>query len=527
MRKYKCGGYLRISKEDLIKLLDTSSSIESQKMIIDSFCKFQQLEIVDYYIDDGFSGGNFDRPGFQKMLEDIKNRKINCVITKDLSRLGRELYQTGSYIEDYFNEQGVRYIAINDSYDSLNGDSMISMKLTFNDYTLRDTSKKVKSAFTARQKNGDYIGSIPRYGYIKDPSDHHKLIVDPVASLVIKRIFEMALNGNSCYYIAKTLTDEKIPIPIVYKKEGRGALVKDNDGYGIWRQQTIRDILKSEMYIGNMVQNTFNKIRYNSKKLRAVDKEDYIIVPNTHEAIISKEVFDKVNNILNAGEKVVTKDKDRYLFSGLLRCKECGHLISILERKNKSNNSHYTQCCYYSKKGKYGVCNIHRVNYNLLEEDLVNVIGEICKSFEYEYDNKTLTEEANEILNEELNSLQNKIDILTKDITKFNNTIEQLYLDKVEGKLPDGTFSNLLNNYNRELKISTQNKEELEIKKLEISSKTQNLNYDSCAKVVKKFLQAKNITRSLIVELIDKVEIDNDKKIKVFFKFNELSCYVR
>ena len=138
MRKYKCGDYLRLSKEDLLKK-DESTSIESQRMIIESFCKYHNLELVSEYVDDGFSGGNFERPGFKKMIEDIESGKIDCILTKDFSRLGRELYQTGSFIEEYFNEKGIRYISINDGYDSLNGDSTISMKLTFNDFTLRDT----------------------------------------------------------------------------------------------------------------------------------------------------------------------------------------------------------------------------------------------------------------------------------------------------------------------------------------------------------------------------------------------------
>lgn len=526
MRKYKCGDYLRLSKEDDLKK-DESSSIESQRMIIESFCKFGKLDLVEEYVDDGYSGGNFDRPAFKRMLDDIDSGKINCVITKDLSRLGRELYGTGSFIEEYFLEKNVRYIAINDGYDSLNGDSMISMKLTFNDYILRDTSKKVKSAFTARQKNGDYIGSIPKYGYLKDPSDHHKLVVDPVASVIVKRIYNMALAGNTCYTIATTLTDEKIPIPIVYKKESRGATVTDNDGYGIWRSQTIRDILTSEMYIGNMVQNTYNKIRYNSKKLRAVNKEDYIIVPDTHEAIISKEVFDKVQTLLKVNSKLVAKSKKEYLFSGLLKCKECGHSISILERKNKKSDSHYTQCNQYSKKGKYGICNIHRVNYNLLEEDLINIITNICNFFIKEYDSKSLIEEANLILSEELNSLQKETDIFIRDINKYNTAIEELYLDKVNGKLPENIFRNLLDSYNDKLNNAIKLKSELDNKKILITSKLQTLDYDSCAFIVKKFLAQKKPSKSMIAELIDRIEIDNDKKIYVFFKFQELASFVR
>ncbi len=528
MKEYRCGSYERLSKEDLKKFrTDESMSIEGQRLIINSYCQYNKLKIVEDYVDDGYSGGNYDRPSFKKMIQDIELGKINCVITKDLSRLGRELYKTGEFIEDYFIDKKVRYIAINDNYDSLKGDDgSISMKLTFNDYTLRDTSRKVKSSLDAKRKAGQYIGSFAKYGYQKDPNDKHHLIIDSVASIVVKRIFDMALNGNSPYYIADTLTKEKVPIPIVYKKETRGLLVTENDGYGIWKPQTIRDILTSEMYLGNMVQNTYEKIRYNSKKLRKVEHEDYIIVENTHEPIIDEDTFKKVNELLISKKKIPSKKTNKYLFSGLLFCKECGHRISILEKKNKGNNSHYTQCCLYSKKGKYGICNIHRVNYNLLEEDLVNVITNVCKSFVNEYDNNLLTKEANLILDDELLKLQKDANNITKEINKYNNAIESLYLDKVENKIDISIFDNLLAKYKDELSRAKENLERLDNQKKDLVSAIDKIDYEKCEKIVKSFLQEKKLNYKLISRLVKKVEIDNDKKVKIYFNFPELSCYV-
>lgn len=529
MRQTKGGTYERLSKEDLTRLkTDESMSITGQRMINNSFCKFNNIDIVKDYVDDGYSGSNFDRPGFKEMIEDIENGLINCVITKDLSRLGRELYQTGRYIEDYFIDKGIRYIAINDGYDSWNNDNNdISMKLTFNDYSLRDTSKKVRTALTVRKQNGLYIGSFAKYGYKKDPADHHHLIIDTSVSEVVKRIYNMALQGNSCYKIAQALTDDKIPIPIVHKKEPRSIYVTENNGYGIWKPQTIKSILTSEMYIGNMVQNTYKKVRYNSKKLKKLDKEEYIVVENTHEPIIEKDIFEKVNLIIKSKYRISEKNKDRYLFSGLLFCKECGHKISILEKKNKGNNSHYTQCTQYSKKGRYGICNIHRVNYNLLEEDLISVIKDTCSSFLEEYDNKSLTEEANAILREEQIELQKSIDAILKDISKYNSAIEQLYIDKVEQNISLDLYSNLMEKYTMELKNATKNKEDLEEKKVRLLSKIESLDYDRCAKIVDRFLKTKNITNALISEIVEKVEIDNNKQIQLYFNFSELTSYTR
>ena len=498
MRKYKCGRYLRLSKEDELKK-DESSSIASQRMIIESFAKFQGLEIIKEYTDDGFSGGNFDRPGFKEMIKDIEDGVINCVITKDLSRLGRELYQTGRYIEEYFIDNNIRYIAINDGYDSLLGDNI-----------------------------GEYIGTYPKYGYLKDPANHHKLIIDPVASLVVKRMFEMARQGNSCYKIASVLTEEKVSIPIVYKKESRGALITDNDGFGIWRPQTIRNILTSEMYIGNMVQNTYNKVRYNSKRIRATKKEEYIIVEGTHEPIIDKETFELVGKLISSKSlRKQREQKEKYLFTGLLKCKECGHNISILKKKCKKSNSHYTQCNGYSKKGKYGVCKIHRVNYNLLEEDLIKIINKICDSYLKEYNNKKLTYDANKLLESEITKIQKQIDILTKEISKYDTLIEQIYIDKVGNKIPEKTFDSLLNNYNEKLEISSAKKKELLEQKEKVVMAIKKFDFESCKTAVRSFLKTKKPSRELIVNLVEKVEIDNDNNIKLYFKFPELTSYLR
>ena len=308
-QKLKCAGYYRLSKEDE-RSNDESSSISSQRMIVESFAKFNNFILVREYVDDGYSGGNFDRPGFKQMIEDIEKGRVNCVITKDLSRLGREMYNTGSYIEEYFLENNIRYIAINDSYDSSVGDSMLGIRLGVNDLYIRDVSKKVCSSFKIKQERGDYIGSFPCYGYKKDPNDKHKLIIDPEAAEIVKRIYNYALQGFGLNTISNRLTEEQIPIPIVYKKEPRGKLITDNDGYGIWKHGTIKNILTSEMYIGNMVQHTYKKQSYRSKKIIRIPKEEQIIVENTHEPIIDKETFDKVQEIMKTRSRY-TRGKEQ------------------------------------------------------------------------------------------------------------------------------------------------------------------------------------------------------------------------
>lgn len=518
----KCGKYLRLSKEDMLKG-DESSSISSQRMIIESFAKFNNFNIVETYIDDGYSGGNYNRPGFIKMIEDIKMDKINCVITKDLARLGRELYETGGYIEDYFIEKEVRYIAINDSYDSKIGDSMLGIRLGVNDLYLRDVSKRVKTSIRAKQEAGLYIGSIPCYGYIKNPENRHQLIPDKKVVPIIKMIYQLALEGYTIHAIKNRLTEKQIPIPIIYKKETRGRNIKENDGYGIWKYSTVKRILTSQMYIGNMVQRTYEKVSYRSSRLKQVPKEKQIIVENTHEGIINKEIFNKVQRLLDSKAKYVNKKTKKHLFIGLLKCKECGSTISISKRKTKRNNSHHTQCNLYRKKGKYGVCSQHRLNYNWLEEDLIEVIINICKKFIQSYDYKEIMVKMNLVNKESKEELKKEFDILDKEIFEKQNIIDSLYKDKVLRIISISDFSRLY-------KITTDELDKLNIKKSIIEAKIKkvaeeitNINYLECQKIVEDFMSMKNITHNIITKLINKIEINESNEVDIYFNFKELS----
>lgn len=518
----KCASYLRLSKEDNIKL-DESSSISSQRMIIQSFAKFNNFNIAEEYIDDGFTGGNFVRPAFQRMLEDIKNGRINCIITKDLSRLGREMYQTGGYIEDYFIENGVRYIAINDSYDSQVGDSMLGIRLGVNDLYLRDVSKKVRSSMRIKQESGKYIGSFPCYGYMKDPNDKHHLIPDEKVVHIVKMIYQLALDGYGMNSICNKLTGMKIPIPIVYKNEPRGKLVTDNEGLGIWKHSTVKNILTSQMYIGNMVQHTFEKLSYRSKKQRKINDDDLIVVENTHEPIINKEDFDKVQKILKSRSRYTRLKEKKYLFTGLLKCKECGASLSISEKITKSSNSHYTQCNLYRKKGKYGKCTQHRLNYNWLEEDLLEIIRNICDKFLQDYDYKGIIAKANEINIENLDNLSKELENINKDLSKARLTIDNLYNDKISGLILEEDFKRMYDKNITNNNILKDKKITCEEKIKEIETELSKIDYEGCRTTAKQFMGMKKPTRNIISRIVQRVEISESKEVDIHFNFKELS----
>lgn len=517
--EYICGAYDRLSDAD--SKTDESSSIQSQKIIIDSFAKFNNLKIYKHYVDDGYSGGNFDRPAFTEMINDIESKKINCVITKDLSRLGREMYKTGKYIEEYFLEKGIRYIAINDSYDSNIGDSMLGIRLSVNDLYLRDVSKKVKTSLRAKQNRGDYIGSFALYGYKKDPNDKHKLIVDEEIRHIIELIYDLTLEGKSPNKIAEHLTLKKIPIPIVNKQEPRAKNITENEGYGIWKRQTITGILTNQMYIGNMVQNTHNKISYNSKKLRKTSKDELIIVKNTHEGIISKEKFEKVQEIIN--NKSTTRVTDHqldYLLGGMLYCHECGHTIRISKDILKSGIRHYTQCNLYTRKGKYGVCSSHRINYDWLEEDIIKYLQDICKKNYKYYNFNELNNNKEIIITNNIKDINIKIKRLINLLNSNNNTIDNLYIDKTKGLVDEEMYKRIYNKKKIEINKLNQELEELEKKKQINKKQTSNNNsFNKNKKSILDYITLKNPTKDQIKRLIDKIEIDKNKKVYVYLKF--------
>lgn len=524
---YNCGMYLRLSREDL-KKNDESSSIQSQRLIINGFARHNNLKIIDEYVDDGYSGGNFDRPGFIQMINDIEKGRINCVITKDLSRLGREMYKTGKYIEEYFLEHNIRYIAINDSYDSNIGDAMLGIRLGVNDLYLRDVSKKVRTSFRAKQERGEYIGSIACYGYVKDPNDHHKLVIDPEAAKVVRYIYDLCLSGMGATKIAKKLTEEKIPIPIVYKKETRAANVIENNGYGVWKPTTIKNILRSQMYIGNMVQHVLEKISYNQKKIRRVEEKNQIIVEGTHEAIISKEDYKKVQKVLDSRIYFQTpKNYDKYLLSGLMKCGKCGHAIGVSSRIRKSGTSLYTYCNHYQRKGKFSNCTPNRLNYKKLEDDILNYLRQVTKNFQREYNIRDLVDDTVYVYNNDTDILNNKLAELNKSIEKEKNIISNLYSDKVDGVISIETYKDLSKEHEDALIGYKKSKSEIEKKINAIENQSEGKEFYSCRKSVEEFLSLEQPTKETINKLIKKILLyDNEdgKEVKVLFNFKSLNA---
>ena len=518
----KCASYSRLSRED--KEHDESSSIITQKQIINSFAKFNNFNIIEEYVDDGFSGGNFDRPGFQKMIRDIEAGKINCVITKDLSRLGREIYKTGEYIEEYFLERGVRYIAINDGFDSNIGDAMLGIRLGVNDLYLRDISRKVSSAMRIKQEKGDYIGSFACFGYKKDPLNKNHLIPDDESKEIVKKIFELYDKGYTLCEIADYLSSRKIPIPLVYRNDPKSnKTIIDNDGNGYWKHQTIVYILTNPIYIGNMRQHMQKKLSYRSKKIVKVPISEQIIVENTHEAVIDKELFDRVQNKLKRTKiKHNRNNSTEYLFKGLLICKDCGKTISISVQKNKCSTYLFTRCNSYSQRKQLRSCTPHHINYSMLERDLLKFIRKIGKEFLNKYDVKKISEKCKVLINDTEKEYNYKLNELEINIKRNVDSIAKLYEDRIDGIVSVDMYKSLSEKY--ENKINELKEEKVEIlNKLEtLDKKIDTKKYEECKEKIEEFLSLKNPTNETIREIIDRIEINEDKRVEVYFKLKPL-----
>lgn len=360
--KYKVAAYLRLSKEEFSNEKE-SNSITNQRQIIDNYLEeHKEYELVDYYIDDGYSGTNFDRPEFQRMLEDIKNKKIDVIIIKDLSRLGRNYIETGNFVEVVFPAMGVSVISVDENYemDSLDyyGSDYVPLKNLFNDMYAKDISKKVRSSLIVKKHNGEFVGKLAPYGYIKDPKDKHKFLIDKNVSHIIIKIFDMILDGKSRKEVADFLNQNDILTPSEYLNINTN---KDVTVMKKWNSEMVNSILRNENYTGTLFQGKKRKLNYRVNKKINIDKENWIVTENHHEAIINKESFDKVQEILDRKSKV-NKDGSIDILSGILKCKCCGS--NMIKRTSKGKVYYYCSNYYRNKKCE----NNKSTSKNILEE---------------------------------------------------------------------------------------------------------------------------------------------------------------
>ena len=521
---FKVAMYIRLSREDGDK--EESSSVTNQRNIITRFInENDNFIIVDEYVDDGYTGTNFNRPAFQRMIKDIEKGKINTVITKDLSRLGRDYIDTGRYVQRYFPENRVRYIALLDGIDTLEDAGMNDIapfKSVINDMYVKDISKKITSALKERKTAGNFLAVTAPYGYKKNPENKYQLVINEEEANVVRYIFRLYLQGNGLTKIAKILTEEEIPVPGISRNIGTTRKTKL---YNCWKQTTISRILKNPVYIGNLEQFKRKKVNYKSKKRVSVPKEDRVICYNTHEPIIKKEDFDEVQKIITENKAFSKSTKHDYLFKGFLYCADCGAKLYLTYSDyayKKYGEYRYTTVCYtYSKY--YNQCSRHSNSIPILENILIENIKKVCNAYlnrdlEKELIEMVEKENKRNVLEQEYNK---KIDNIETKIEDLNLCIRNLYMDKVKNVITEKDYIELSKNFTQERDKLINEKEEL--LKLSTNLKNDNNNKEEIEKVAKEFVSLKKPTKELLSRLIDKVTISEDNIITIYFKFKELT----
>ena len=511
---YRAALYIRLSKEDESE--GPSQSVTNQQSLLGEFVQQHHLTVYDVYIDDGFSGTSFDRPAFKRMIEDIEAKKVNMVITKDLSRLGRDYIMTGHYMERYFPENRVRYISLLDGIDTgveSSANDITPFRAIMNDMYAKDISKKIKSVKRDKQRKGLFIGGKAAFGYKLHPTERNKIIIDEDAAPLVRRIFSMALSGISCRQIAVKLNDEGIPTPAVYA----GLSQRYTGAYaGKWASESVTEMLRNETYIGNMVQGRSAKISYKTKKCVKRPREDWIVVEGTHEALVDRETFETVQRLIGSRRHTRSRTYD-FLLKGMIYCHECGYPLAVINRKNAAGeNVLYFVCRTYQRFTKAGVCTCHSIKEQTVTEAVIAQVRSVCEAYlnpsQMEETAKAAIEaaDAEDCCGKEMQDLRTKIDALTANL-------DRIYMDRLSGMLEEKDFERI---YSR----SKQERSRLEerLSELECQQKSPVQAEDRAKELVQRYLNSAFASRELLVSLIDRIELTQDKRIIIQFRFGQL-----
>ena len=515
---FNVGIYIRLSQEDKDKKYESDSeSVINQKELLRNYVKNNNFNLIKEYVDDGFSGTDFERPGFKSLLEDINNKKINCVIVKDLSRLGRDHVMTGYYIETFFPENNIRFISILESFDSFKNQASNDSStfiIACNDYYSKQNSVKIRNVLNEKRKNGKFIGSLPSFGYMRDPKDKGHLIPNPETAPIVKNIFKWRADGIGPTEIATRLNNNNVPTPSGYKKTNFSSRLIDRD---TWNISTVKKILTNRIYTGDMVQHTQTKVNYKSKKKINLDESLWMIVENTHEPLVDKITFEYVQSLRKRYTRNVPikTGREKRILEGKLFCKECGNRLSIYYRKKQKYWS--INCNRYSRDPKRGRCSSHFFPYNYLEEQILEKIDESVSSFIKELNIDELNKEVIKTIYKQTQSVDKKISDLNKEKEQILNRLSNLYNDRCEGIITGTLYKELSLESEKKLQKINESIKNEEIKKSNIKNKS--LILPNYTKRIKELLDLKKPKKALIDTLIDRIVIDEKRNIYIMFKY--------
>ena len=524
-KHYRAGLYMRLSRDDGV---GESSSITTQRKILRAYAEEHDFSIYDEYIDDGWSGTSFERPEFKRMISDIEAGKVNLVLTKDLSRLGRDYITAGQYTEIYFPSKGVRYIAINDGYDSDSPYTDIApFKNVINEMYARDTSRKIRSAFSAKMQGGSYIGNFAPYGYQKDPGDKNHLVPDPVTAPIVQRLFRLAEAGTGLSEIARILNGEGVVTPAVYRCMTHPYLkVEVYTKRREWTPAGVSKLLRNRTYLGHTVQGKTTKVSFKSDLTLQNPKEDWIVVENTHEALVGEETFSVVQRIMQSRTCRKTKGF-RNIFSGLAKCAECGRNMSATGTRKKGAAANLV-CGGYKLYGS-SECSNHAIDYETLYHIVLEAVrAEVALSGE---ERRRLAEELSRSKQDQEteNDRDKEIAALQRRERELDGIIEKLYDDHLSGLISDSRLRKLLEKYEGETELVQKRLTTLEKSVQPAAAPRQT--YEQFYKLVKEYTDVEALDPELLFKLIEKIEIGQGfyqktetgrvkvQTVKIWFRF--------
>ena len=516
-------GYVRLSREDGDK--EESNSVTGQKDLIrDYMTRHPELRECAMKVDDGFTGSNFDRPAFQEMMAEVKAGKINCIVVKDLSRFGRDHLEAGEYLERIFPFLGVRFIAINDNYDSMNSNSksdelIVPFKNLINEAYCRDTSIKIRSQLEIKRRRGDFIGSFAVFGYRKDPADRHRLLVDDYAAEVVRDIFAWKLDGLSAGDIAARLSASGIPTPMDYKQSqgmnySTSFRIKEKSE---WSAGMILRILKNPVYTGVLEQGRVTTPSYRVKRLGNKPREEWAVVENCHEAIINYYDFESVQKALALDARTTESGKAVDLFSGMVNCGECGG--AMIKKTVPSGKKKYTYyVCATHKNEK--TCFSHGIRDTALTEIVLEFLKKHIRDVIDLADLLAMTDTA-QLQKAKVQKLRERLDTKEAEIDRYQRLLRSLYESLADGLIDQSEYQNLKKSYtNRRAQAEEQADAIRGEMEQEINRSDQGLGW------IEEFRRYQNIEvldRSIVVRLIERILIFRDRRVDIVYRWqNEL-----
>ncbi|NBK91210.1 DUF4368 domain-containing protein [bacterium 1XD21-13] len=520
-RRWKMGGYIRLSKEDLQKInrgLDDSNSVKNQRDIFNDFHFNHAEEFESYteYVDDGHTGTDTERESFQRLLGDVMNGKITCVVVKDLSRFARNYSDAGSLIDNLFVQMGVRFISLAEGVDSyLNPDSVNSIIVpitnVMNDQYSYQTSKKIRQVFDYKRRNGQYIGSFAPYGYIKDPANKHQLLVDTEAAETVKRVYSMLLQGSSKRAIALYLNEHGILSPTAYRRKKGLPVSSAVADAPMWGARMIHEMLTNPIYTGDLVQGRRRVKSYKVHQIEAVPEDEWVRVPDTHEAIIPHETFDKVQALLVRDTRTSPKGREVHLFSGFLKCADCGKSIT----RSQSGKNIYYACSTYKNRSRTA-CTMHSIKHNRLEAAVLFAI-QYQVNTAVSYSELIARINSAPLKKSQSHRLNDQIAAKEKELTRITRYKQSLYQDWKDGEITQQEYRDMKADYERQAAELADVLARLNAERAELLN---GVDKEHPALVAfAKYQSIETLTREILTDLVDHIKIYENGNISVHFKF--------